>query len=59
MLSTLYEIPQTICYRLSISSLRVLETRAPSLVIKLLTNLLRTSTAITARLTAEVSSLAS
>jgi glutaminase len=47
------------CYRLSISSLRVLETEAPGLVIKLLTNLLRTSTAITARLTAEVSSLAS
>ena len=47
------------CYRLSIPGLRALETEAPGLVIKLLTNLLRTSTAITARLTAEVSSLAS
>ena len=47
------------CSRLAISRLRSLESEAPGLVIKLLTNLLRTSSAITARLTVEVSSLAS
>lgn len=46
------------CLALPMSRLTELETGMPGLVIRLLTNLLRTSAAITARLTAEVSSLA-